>query len=178
MSFSFILSQIFGLLALVLVCFSYYFNNKKLFFAYQIIANVFYSASFLCLNVFVGGINTIISTFRVTILFLLEKKNINPPFLLYLMFAFLYLYSGILLFQNNIDILAIIAYELFNIAMFVKNISFTRKLMVLPNLIIIVYNILNFTFTNAILDFVEICVLLYAIIKFGNNNKRVIWYLL
>ncbi len=178
MSLFFILSQIFGFVALLLVCLSYYFDNKKSFLAYQIIGNIFYSASFLTLNVFVGGINTIISTIRVAVLYFFERKDKKPPLLLYITFALLYLYSGVIFFQDGLDILAIVAYEIFNIAMFARKIELTRILMVLPNFIIVIYNILNFTFTNAILDCVEIIVLIFAIFKFGLKNKREIWYLL
>lgn len=178
MSPFFILSQVFGFIALIIVCLSYYFDSKKAFLAYQILGNIFYSASFLTLNVFVGGINTIISTIRVTSLYLLERKDKSPPLLLYITFALLYLYSGVIFFQDGLDILAIVAYEIFNIAMFVRKIELTRILMVLPNIMIVIYNILNYTFTNAILDCVEICVLIFAIFKFGNKNKREIWYLL
>lgn len=166
MTFNFWLAQILGLIALIFVCISYNTNNKKHFLFYQILANIFYASSFLSLNVIVGGINTIISIIRVTCLYFIEKKNNDYPKYLYFIFAISYLTLGILFFESYLDILAIISYEIFNLAMFCKNINKVRYLMILPNVMIVIYNILNQTFTNAILDLVEIAVLCCSIYKF------------
>ena len=171
MSFNFWLSQGLGIIALILVCLSYQFNNKAKFLAVQIIANTFYSASFLALNILVGGINTLISLVRVAILYLYEKKDKTPPILLYLSFFLLYIISGIICWQTPLDILSIISFEIFNIAMFVRNINLTRLLMIFPNFIIAIYNLLLMTYTNALLDFIEIIVLIYAIFKFRKKER-------
>ena len=168
----FVLSQIFGILALVFVCISYYFNSKKLFLFYQIISNIFYSASFLCLGVFVGGINTIISTIRVITLYFIERKGHKPLIWLLFIFAGLYVGSGIILYKNSLDIMAIVCYEIFNIAMFCHNIKLVRLLMIPPNIMIALYNFLNQTYTNAILDCVEICVLVVAVIRFNFSFEK------
>lgn len=171
MSFNFWLSQGLGIIALVLVCLSYQFNSKAKFLAIQIIANTFYSASFLALNVLVGGFNTIISLIRVAILFLYERKNLTPPKLLYITFSLLYIISGIICWQTTLDIISIISFEIFNVAMFVRNIYITRFIMILPNFMIAIYNLLLMTYTNALLDFIEIAVLIFAIIKFRKKNE-------
>ena len=126
MSFNFWLSQAFGIIALILVCISYQFNNKAKFLALQILANTFYSASFLALNILVGGINTIVSLIRVAILFLYERKDKSPPIILFISFSLAYILSGIICWQSPLDIIAIISYEIFNIAMFIRSINLTR----------------------------------------------------
>ena len=171
MGVGFWLSQVFGLIALILVCISYQFNNKAKFLALQILANTFYASSFLALNVLVGGANTIISLIRVAVLFLFERKDKSPPIYVYIIFFLLYIGSGILCWQSPLDIIAIISFEIFNIAMFVRKIHLTRLLMVLPNIMIATYNFLLMTYTNALLDLIEISVLVYAIIKFSNKNQ-------
>ena len=170
MSVNFWISQGFGIIALILVCISYQFNNKAKFLAIQIIANLFYSASFLAQNILVGGINTIISLIRVSVLFFYERKYKKPPLLLYISFSLAYIGSSILCFQTPLDIMAIISYEIFNLAMFAQGINLTRILMVLPNFIIMIYNFLLMTYTNAILDFIEVVVLIVAIIRFWDKN--------
>ena len=168
---NFWLSQAFGGVALILVCISYQFNNKAKFLALQILANSFYALSFLVLNVLVGGINTIISLFRVAILFFFERKDKNPPVLLFLTFFLLYIASGIICWQSPLDLISILSFEIFNVAMFVRSIQLTRILSVLPNFMIAIYNLLLMTYTNALLDFIEVIVLIYAIIKFGEKQQ-------
>lgn len=171
MGVNFWLSQGFGIIALILVCISYQFNNKAKFLALQILANTFYAASFLALNVLVGGFNTLISLVRVAVLFLYERKDKPAPIFLYIIFFLLYIVSGIVCWQTPLDIIAIISYEIFNIAMFIRNIYLTRFLMILPNVMIAIYNLLLMTYTNALLDFIEIAVLIFAIIKFKKKNE-------
>ena len=178
MTWDFIFAQILGLIALVLVCFSYNTNIRKRFLFFQIIANIFYAASFLTLGVFVGGISTIISIFRVILLYICEKFNKKPSKVVFFMFSSFYLIFGIIFFENILDIIAIISYEIFNLAMFVRNINLVRILMVPPNIMIITYNILNLTFTNAILDFIEILVLIITIIKYRQKINKKIKFLL
>ena len=175
MSINFIIAQVLGFIALILVCISYSFNSKKTFLAYQILANIFYSASFLSLGVLVGGLNTIVSIARVAVLYIYEKKDKSPPVWLYVTFAMLYLVTGNICYQSSLDIMAVIAYEIFNVAMFCRYIELTRYMMVFPNCIIVIYNILSQTYTNAILDFVEIVVLVTMIVRFSwaRQNKKI-----
>lgn len=171
MDLRFWISQAFGIVALILICISYQYNNKTKFLAFQIIANTFYAASFLTLNVLVGGINTIISLVRVAVLFFYEKNNKKPPLFLYIAFCLGYIGSCLLCFQTPLDFMAIISYEMFNMAMFAENITLTRWMMVLPNFIIMLYNIFLMTYTNALLDGIEVVVLIVAIIRFREKNK-------
>ena len=177
-TFEFILAQIFGFVALILVCISYSFNNKKVFLLYQIASNIFYAMSFLTLGVLVGGFNTLISITRVTCLFFFEKADKTPPHFVYFIFALTYFISGSLFFQSTLDIMAIISYEIFNLAMFNKNISKVRFMMILPNFMIAIYNLLSMTYTNAILDFIEITVLIVSIIRFKNYEMKKIKFLI
>ena len=166
MSFDFILAQVFGLVSLVLTCISYFQSNKKVFLFFQIASTIFYAGSFLSLQVYVGGIGTIVSVARLISLYLYEKKNKEPPLILMLFFMWCYLLTGVLLFQGYLYILSIVSNLLCNYAMFSKSINRLRVLMILPNCMLLVYNLLSRTYTNAILDFVELIILLCSIYKF------------
>jgi hypothetical protein len=171
MGIDFWISQILGIIALVMVCLSYNYNDKKKFLAFQILSNIFYAGSFLALGVLVGGVNTLIALVRVTVLYCYERKGKSPPIYIFLIFFLLYIGSGILCYQRLLDLIAIVCYQIFNLAMFVKNIRLTRLIMLPPNFMIMAYNIILSTFTNAILDIVEIVMLIVAIYRFSNYNQ-------
>ena len=172
------LSQILGGVALLLTCASYFANLKSRFFAIQIAANLFYASSFLAQGVFVGGINTMISIARVCVLFAFEKRGKDCPVAIFVMFSMAYLVAGNICMQNAFDMLAVIAYELFNVAMFVRNMDMTRILMILPNVMIAAYNILCGTFTNAALDTIEVLVLVLISVKiYAHKNIAKFKYL-
>ena len=74
----FIISQIFGGIALILVCISYFLSKNKFLF-FQIVANLFYGAAFLVSLSLVAGINTIISILRCLLILYYEKQNKDFP---------------------------------------------------------------------------------------------------
>lgn len=175
---NFILAQIFGGIALILVVISYFINNKKKFLLLQIIANLFYGLSFAVNSALVAGLNTFISILRVLVLYLYEKKHKEPPIYLILIFSVGYIIIGIIFFKNYYDIIVIITPILFTIAMWVKNMQLVRYLMLFPNAILVFYAILNQVYTTALLDFIEIITIIVALITYYINKKKEREYLL
>ena len=70
----FILSQIMGIIALIIIAVSYFSKNKKFFLFLQIFANFFYALSFIFVNAFTAGINTFISIVKVVCFYFYEKN--------------------------------------------------------------------------------------------------------
>lgn len=169
---AFILAQVFGAIALILVSVGYFCNKKPMFLIFQIVANFFYAISFICLNSFVGGVITLISIFRTLYIFICEKYNFKYTLFFLPIFFMLYITAGIIFWENWFDIISICTAITFTIAFYVKNLQATKYIMVAPNVALIFYNLLRKTYTNAILDSLEVCVLVGAIIKFHLKNIK------
>ena len=168
----FILSQICGGIALILVCIGYFVKKKTKFLIFQIIANLFYAASFILLDTFSAGVITIVSTFRCILFYFFDKKNIPYKKTIYSIpaFAIIYITLGILFWKNWLDIIPIISATLFTIAFYVKNIKLVRYLSLPPNIILIVFSFVRLAYLNSVLDLVESIILIIAIIKFRKND--------
>lgn len=175
---NFILSQIFGGVALVLSIISYFFKFKKSFLFIQIIANVFYGFSFAVNFALVAGINTFIYIFKVIILYIYERKEKNPPIYLIFIFTALYILVGIIFFNSYLDILVMITPIMFTIAFYMKNMQTVRYFMLLPNAILVLYAIICQIYTTALLDLLDFTVIIISIIKFHINKKQEIRYLM
>ena len=168
----FILSQITGIIALIFVCISYFCKNKSKFLILQIFADIFYASSYLFINVYVAGIITIISSIRCIAFFICEKVK-KPKLSYYLlpMFLICYVIVTIIFWQGFGDIIPLITCTLFTISYIQNNTQAIRYLTLIPNAILIVYNIFTTTYTNALLDTLETIVVIVAIIKFHKSKN-------
>ena len=167
----FILAQVMGGIALILTIISYFFVDKRNFFVFNIIANVFYAFSFIFSSALVAGINTLISIVRIIILYYYEKKQKTSPIYLIFIFIICYLTIGIIFFKDYYDIIVIITPILFTIAMSMKNMQAIRYMSLLPNTLLIVYAVVNQVYTSALLDLLELIAIIIAIIKFYKKEK-------
>ena len=141
----YILSQVFGFVALILICISYFVRKKTHFLAMQIVADIFYAASYMMLGVLSAGTITIISTFRCVFLYLCEAKNWNYKIAFYTMLFSIcgYIACGVIFWTSWIDLIPIITGTLFTIAYYVKDLTVVRYLCLPPNVMLIFFGLLN-----------------------------------
>ena len=173
MTVGFILSQVLGLVALVLVGISYFKQKKHEFLIFQTIANIFYAFAFLAQSVYMGCVLAFIAIFRAFIFYLYEKHEKTIPLLLAILFVVLYFVLGIVLFEAWYDFMPPLCYILCTIAFYIKNIKVTRYVMLFPNLCMGLYNVFVATYASALLDFVEMVAITCAIIKYKNGHTGI-----
>lgn len=168
----FILAQIFGGIALVLVCIGYFFKTKSALMIIQIIANFFYAGAFFVVGSYVGAGLTMISLLRCVYLYFAEKKHFKYTLHMLPIFIILYTTITIIFWNNAFDIMSLIASVIFTIGFAIKNLQTMRYVLIFPNAILVVYNIITTTYASALLDFIETIVIIVAIVKFYFNNKK------
>ena len=72
---NFILAQILGGIALILVCIGYFFKKKSHFLIIQTVANFFYASALYVVGAYVGAGLVVVSIFRCVYLFFAEKYS-------------------------------------------------------------------------------------------------------
>ena len=167
----FILAQILGGIALVLVCIGYFVRTKSTFLILQSVANFFYASAFFVVGAYVGAGLVIISLFRCLYIYIAEKKDFKYILHFLSIFVVLYIVFTIVFWNNIFDLFPLIASLLFTLGYMVKNLQVMRYILLIPNTIYVLYNILTTTYTSALLDFVEVVVILIAILKFHLDEK-------
>lgn len=170
---NFIFAQVSGAIALILVAISYFFKNKDKFLLLQIVANIFYGASFIFNNALIFGINSLISIIRVCIIYFFEKNNKEIPVYLPMFFSVVYILVGIIFYENLIDIIGIITPIIFTIAMCKKNMQHVRILMLIPNILLVISALIYKVYTTALLDLIEVIVIIVAILHFYIQSKKI-----
>ena len=169
---NFILAQIFGIIALILVCIGYFLKTKSRFMIIQIIANFFYASAFFVVNAYVGAIITTISIFRCIYLYFAEKKSFKYTLHFLPIFVALYITTTILFWSTPFDIMPLISSIMFTLGYTIKNMQKMRCILIIPNIILVIYNIFTTTYASALLDFLEFIVIIVSIIKFHIQNKK------
>lgn len=174
MDTNFILTQILGGVALILVCFSYFVKNKKYFLLIQVFANIFYAGAFLFQNLFVAGFNTIVSIVRTAIFYLYFKSDKNNiPIYVPLIFTGIYILNFIVFYTSMLDITALFTSIVFTFAFYIKNMQTTRCVSLLPNIMLCVYNFVNRCYSSSVLDLIESVVIIVSIIYYHIKSKKV-----
>lgn len=168
----FILAQILGGIALILVSIGYFFKDKNKFMIMQVAANFFYACAFFVVGAFVGGGLVMISLVRCLYIFFAEKYNFKYLLQFLSIFIVAYIITTIIFWGTTFDILPLISSIIFTIGYTIKNLQTMRYVLILPNLILVLYNILTTTYASALLDFLEVIVIIVAIIKFIIEKNR------
>ena len=172
METNFLLTQIFGFIALIIVGLSYFQKNKERFLFLQIIANFFYATAFLFQNLLVAGIGTYISLFRAFGLYYISKCNKEPPLqYLFIIFA-CYFINTSLFYSSPVDLIPLITSCIFSIAFFIKDMGSTRFLMIIPNIALCCYNFTFLCYTSSILDGIETFIATVSYITFKHSARK------
>lgn len=169
----FILAQILGGIALILVCIGYFLKTKSAFMIIQTIANFFYASAFFVVGAYVGAGLVMISLFRCIYLYVAEKKSFKYTLHFLPIFIGLYIVTTIIFWDNPFDFMPLITSTLFTIGFTIKNLQTMRYVLIIPNAVLVIYNILTTTYTSALLDFIEIIVIIVAIVKFYRDSRRI-----
>ena len=169
---NYIISQVLGYIALLFMCISYFCRRKNRFMIYQMIGDVFYASSYMFLSLYVAGFITIISTMRCIIYYICEKYEYKH--IKWFLHIFILGYVGVTVgFWTGLsDLVPLITGTLFTIAYLLKNVQAIRYTALVPNIMLIVYNISFRTYSNAILDIFETTVIVVSIITFHKLAKK------
>ncbi len=169
---NYILSQIFGSIALILTCISYFVKKKSTFLIFQIFVDIFYATSYILINVLGGGIITIFSIFRCILFYFLGDKHYKWSIYSLPLFFSIYITCGIVFWTGWLDIIPIFTSIMFTIAYVVKSLSLTRYIVLIPNFALCLFGILNANYSTALLDFIEFTVVIVAIITCHFRDKK------
>lgn len=169
---NFIFAQIFGIIALIFISISYFQKSKGKILLLNVIANAFYAIAFLFTNTLVAMCITFISISRCVFIYYAEKYSFKYKYHCIPLFICAYATVCIFLWTSALDLLPLLTSTIYTIGFSIQNIQTMRCVFVIPNAILIFYNIIVGTYTNALLDTMEIIILICSIIKFRKINNQ------
>ncbi len=169
---NFIFIQIFGMTATVFLCVSYMVKSKKKFLFLGLLGDIIYGLTFIFVNSWGAGIITLLSCCQfVFVLIYLNKQKQLPKFIAFL-FVTLFLIVGCVTLSNVWDIIPMIIYCFYTMALYYEDIKKIKLVYLVSNLLLVVYDIMVMAYANAFEDCVEsICLFNVVFIDFIKSKK-------
>ena len=174
MTINFIIAQIIGILALIILMLSFQKNEKKLLLKYQIISSFLYALQYVFLGAYTGSLMNLTCMVRNFIFNKYNNKKVPIHWLIIiviLMIVFL-----LISYIRTISLLPMLAVVLYSIAVWYGNLKLIRCTEVISCTLFIVYNIRVLAITGLIAIMIELIAALIAIYRFDikklNSNKN------
>lgn len=169
----FIISQVMGGIALVFSVISVFMKDKKLLLFFIFLSNFFYGLSFAFADALVACVNTLISLPMLATLYLYKTREERPPWFLFVIYSIIFLAMGFVFYSNEYDFIVMVTPILFILALFLQDMQLIRIVLVVPNAVLVFFDIIHKVYTTAILDLFNVCSIIVAMIIYYIKNKKV-----
>lgn len=167
-----LIAQIFGLLALICMFFSYQQIERKKFLVVQGMSTILYSIQYILLNAYSAVGSNIISVLRTIIAYFFEKKNKKMPFLLIVVIEILIIIIGIYTYDNIYSLIPIAIALLYTYGVCQKKLTITYSIGIIVGLLWVIYNYIvgaYISIIGSVFEFASALLGLIRITRYGNK---------
>ncbi len=167
-----ILAQVFGFFALIFLVISYQQKNRIKFLDLQLLANIFYCLQYLVLHAYSGVASFLISTIKMFIFHMDEKKNKSTSVFILIFLELSFIVLGIFTYENLYSLIPILGACLFTYGAWQRNLKVTYFIGILVAVISNVYDIIVGAYVSVISNLFEFLASLIGFIRiFRVSNK-------
>lgn len=170
MTVNFIIGQIIGVFALVMLVLSLQNNNKTMLMKYQMFSSLLYAIQYCFLGAYTGCLLNLACVFRNYIFGRYENTRI-PIIWLILVIALIVVFS-LISYTTPISLLVMFGIILFSVSMWYGNLTYIRIAEVIACSLLMIYNIKVLAFTSCIATAIEITSVLLAIYRFDLKKLK------
>lgn len=168
------MSQILGLIATFMLLFSYVVKSKKSFLILNFIGDVAYGLTFIFVNSLGAGLISFLSCVQNFTFYIFEKKGGEPPRIIGFIFIVLFFVVGIANYNVIYDIVPMLCYTYITIVLYCKKVESIKAMYILPNALLVFYDIMVMAYANAFEDGIEVTFLTVStvlqLIKFQKSK--------
>lgn len=170
---NFVIAQIFGSIALIVLIISFQKNEKKKLLKYQIFSSLLYAIqyAFLGPEAYVGCLMNLTCMFRNFIFNKYQEKR--PPLYWLIIVIILMITFSLLTFKGLISLLPMLAVVLYSIVVWNGNLKKVRIVEIISCLLYIIYNIRVQAYAGLVATIIEMLGAMVALYKFNikKSNK-------
>ena len=167
-----VLAQIFGAFALLFLVISYLQKKRINFLNFQFFANIFYVLQYFVLHAYSGMVAFLISTIKMFIFRIDEKKNKSTSIFFLILLEFSFVVLGILTYENLYSLIPILGACLFTYGAWQRNLKITYFIGIVVALISNVYDIIVGAYVSVISNLFELLASLIGFIRiFKSSNE-------
>ncbi len=165
---NFIIAQVFGGIALVILIISFQKNNKVNLLKYQMVSSLLYSVQYAFLGALPGCFMNLACMLRNFIF----KKYQKVPLYLLLIVVFLMIILSMSTFNGFISLLPMFAVVFYSIALWGGNLKTIRLTEIVSCLLYIIYNIYVGAIIGLVATFIEMLGAMVAFYRFNIKNVQ------
>lgn len=169
MTINFIIAQIIGIIALMILMLSFQRNEKKVLLKYQIISSFLYAIQYAFLGAYTGTLMNLTCMAR-NIIF--NKYNDNVPVLWLIIIVIVMFIFSLLTYTGIISLLPMFAVILYSISVWYGNLKLIRCTEIISCTLFIIYNIRVLAITGLIATIIELIAAMIAIYKFDIKKLK------
>lgn len=166
---NFIIAQIIGIIALIVLMISFQKNTKEKLLKYQMVSSFLYAIQYLFLGAYTGCLMNFTCMVR-NYIFNRYKNKVPIYYLIIVILIMIFL--SMLTYSGLISLLPMIAVVLYSCALWYGNLKIVRITDIISCLLFIIYNIKVLAITGLIATFIEMLSTIIAIYKFDIKNRR------
>lgn len=168
---TFFIAQAFGIVACVFSVISMLSKNITGALIYQMLANIAIAINFALVDGISGGVVCIIGTVQTLVMFLMRKREIEPKNWLLFVFLAAYIIASVIMFAKWFDILSAVAAVTFAVAVFQKNTSAYRAIMLVNSCLWIVFDFCAGAYTAIITHGIILVSIIVGMIGIDSKKK-------
>lgn len=167
---NFIIAQVFGVIALIILIISFQNNKKEKLLRLQMFSSLLYAIQYIFLKAYTGFSMNIICMIRN--LFFNKFKNVKPPLYYLVMIIVLMAFSSFFTFDGIISLLPTVAVILYSIALWNGNMKIIRVTEIISCTLFIIYDIKVLAFTGLIATIIEMISAVFALYRFDIKKSN------
>ena len=161
---NFVVAQLFGIIALMILIFSFQKNSKKKLLKYQIFSSLLYAVQYAFLNAFTGCFMNLLCMIRNFIFNKYNDRKVPIYWLIIILIAMILL--SMTTFDGVFSLLPMFAVVIYSVAVWYGNLKIIRITEIFSCILYIIYNINVMAYTGLIATLVEMLGAMIAFYKY------------
>lgn len=166
---NFVIAQIVGGIALIILIISFQGNNKEKLLRHQIVSSLLYAIQYAFLGAYTGSLMNLTCMIRN---FIFKRyKTERPPLYWLIIVIILMVIFSLFTFNSFISLLPMLAVVLYSISLWNGNLKIVRVVEIISCSLFIIYNIKVLAYTGLIATVIELLGAIFAFYKFNIKNS-------
>lgn len=171
---NFIIAQVIGAIALIILMLSFQKNNKETLLKYQIFSSLLYAIQYIFLKAYTGSMMNLTCMIRNCIFRKYDKENKKVPIIWLVFVVAIIITLSLITFDGWISLLPMIGVISYSVALWGGKLKIVRIAEVFSCILFIIYNIKVLAITGLIATVIEMLAAMIAMYKFDiKKNKNV-----
>ena len=167
----YILSQVIGGIALIVVCFGFFLKKDK-FLISQIIANFTLAISYLFLNSGVGAVGTFFAGGRCVLFYYFARQDKEVPAWAVSIVTLFFVWSTTAFFKSFYDFFQLGVYLFYTFSFISRDERVIRILLIFATICGVIFNLVLFNYVKVLTSVIELVAVFGALIRINLKRRR------